>query len=533
MPSTAPDIKNTQRGVYSTRPQWPIFLVILIVILAALGSLSLSSLEQEYRLRFWDTFRSNAESAYLSGNYDEASKYAQRAIEQAQHIFNAELRLGISFEDLAKAQAANKQLENASKSYEAAIVNLKHCRIQSLNALDEYLSWHHLACCLCGLAEIQTEANQLDKAEPLFTSAISLFKEKLDSKASIDKLAAQDYIQALSGLGSVYLKQGKLKEAEPLFTQALTMAQQTTPPETVLLPLKKQISQLLIRTQRGNRVEMLMPSPHWKSLSKTAKNTQQKDKAEELQRKALQEAEQFGENDLRVAQSLYDLAAIHMSRAQLAQARQEYERCLSILDKNNNREPILESTLFELGEIYSTESAYAKAEPMFFRYIETAATNGKQYFPRLGLARLRLARIYIDTGKKDLAIQQVRLIEAFPQNSKFWRRPGRVLDLIALYRLLKESSKEEVVAQNLLNEYSHPLSQLAVAEALADNNKFQQAESAFRQALTQANKKKAQAKIFDRIYASYADFLDKRGKRGDAENYRKKIEAPVKPDVEP
>ena len=93
--------------------------------------------------------------------------------------------------------------------------------------------------------------------------------------------------------------------------------------------------------------------------------------AERLLRLAVKESEQFGANDLRVAQSLRNLAMVLDARENYAEAESVQRRVLSIKEKvlgQNHRE--VASTLNDLGVLCYDQAKYAEGEACYRRALE-------------------------------------------------------------------------------------------------------------------------------------------------------------------
>jgi len=311
------------------------------------------------------------------------------------------------------------------------------------------------------------------------------------------------------------------------------MAQESMPPQNLMLPLKERVSELLLRTHRGSQSEFVMPSSHWQNLNERAINSGDPSQAEQLHLRALEEAEQFGANDLRVAQSLFALGELHVKQGKVLAARKEFERCLTIVDKNNFKDTMLNPTLSELGFIYKAANENEKAEAMFFRFIENLSHKGRESSSKVGVARTQLALIYLKLGKPDLAQQQVKWIETLPPESRFWKGATRTYDLIQVYRQQGKHEKSLSLAEHLIVSRPGAYSHMILAETLADNKKFSEAEKAYKDALILLSKSKKEATSSDFVYRSYADFLSQRGREDEAKAYRKKVSSNIRPVEDP
>lgn len=90
--------------------------------------------------------------------------------------------------------------------------------------------------------------------------------------------------------------------------------------------------------------------------------------AEESLKAALKEAERFGEQDLRVAANLNDLAEAYRKQGKYTEAGPLYLRSLAIWKKALEPDhPLVAIGLNNLALLYSAQGKYAEAEPLYQR----------------------------------------------------------------------------------------------------------------------------------------------------------------------
>lgn len=99
-----------------------------------------------------------------------------------------------------------------------------------------------------------------------------------------------------------------------------------------------------------------------------AKDQGQYAKALKLYTLALEEAEKFGATDPRLATSLNNLAQVYSTQGACAKAEPLYRRSLAIYEKAFGPDhPSVAISLNNLAELYRTQGDFAKAEPLFKR----------------------------------------------------------------------------------------------------------------------------------------------------------------------
>ncbi len=90
--------------------------------------------------------------------------------------------------------------------------------------------------------------------------------------------------------------------------------------------------------------------------------------AEKLCLAALEEAEDFGEQDPRLATSLNNLAVLYVAQGNYAQAEPFFQRAITIYEKALGPEhPDVAAAINNLAELYRTQGNYSQAEPLYQR----------------------------------------------------------------------------------------------------------------------------------------------------------------------
>jgi len=142
--------------------------------------------------------------------------------------------------------------------------------------------------------------------------------------------------------------------------------------------------------------------------------------AERLLIAALEQAEKFGAEDLRVADAANDLAVLYATTGKAMEAELLFKRALIIGEKGLGTDhPGVGATVQNLGILYATQQKYQEAEPLLKRALEI---NLK----RFGVAHSRTA-LTLKTLSSFYAIQgQLAEAERFIQKSLAILEAGRV-----------------------------------------------------------------------------------------------------------
>ena len=109
----------------------------------------------------------------------------------------------------------------------------------------------------------------------------------------------------------------------------------------------------------------------WEAYKEAADESYQQGNYAEAEKQwlaALQEAENFGPEDPRLATSLNNLAVLYRAQAKYAEAEPLYQRALAIQEKVLGPEhPDVANSLNNLAFLYGAQGKYAEAEPLYQR----------------------------------------------------------------------------------------------------------------------------------------------------------------------
>ncbi len=115
---------------------------------------------------------------------------------------------------------------------------------------------------------------------------------------------------------------------------------------------------------------------------------------------ALEEAENFGPDDQRLATSLNNLGLLYQTQGKYAQAEPLYKRSLAIWEKGLGSEhPQVAIGLNNLAALYQAQGRYAQAEPFFQRSLAILEKVLGPAHPHVAQGLNNLAALYVDQGK--------------------------------------------------------------------------------------------------------------------------------------
>jgi tetratricopeptide (TPR) repeat protein len=166
--------------------------------------------------------------------------------------------------------------------------------------------------------------------------------------------------------------------------------------------------------------------------------------AERLLTAALEQAEKYGLEDLRVADAANDLAVVYANSGRPLEAELLFTRALAIGERGLGADhPGVGATIQNLGILYATQERYREAEPLLKRSL---AINLKEYggtHPRTALSLKTLSSFYAIQGQMGEAERLIQKSLAILEESRV--RPGDpqlVSTLEVLAAILRNTNRE-------------------------------------------------------------------------------------------
>jgi tetratricopeptide (TPR) repeat protein len=189
------------------------------------------------------------------------------------------------------------------------------------------------------------------------------------------------------------------------------------------------------------------PQPSWEEAMAAGQQAVAQSRygdAERIFSAALVKAEQFGPEDLRVAQALSGLAQAYAAQNKHAEAEPAYLRALKIYQTvRGETHADVAATLNNLGVLYRRHGQYADAEPLLLR---AAAIKEKVFGPEhleLALTLKNLAQLYAGQGQFDKAEPLMKRIVAIREKAQGPDHPDVAKSLDERAMLLRQMKREK------------------------------------------------------------------------------------------
>jgi tetratricopeptide (TPR) repeat protein len=172
--------------------------------------------------------------------------------------------------------------------------------------------------------------------------------------------------------------------------------------------------------------------------------------AERLLIAALEQAEKYGAEDLRVADAANDLAVVYATAGRATEAELLFQRALMIGEKGLGADhPGVGATVQNLGILYATQQKYREAEPLLKRALEI---NLKRYgvnHTRTALTLKTLSSFYAIQGQLTEAEQFIQKSLAILEASRVGKSYPQLTATLEVFAAILRNTNREREAQEV------------------------------------------------------------------------------------
>ncbi|KPA18790.1 NB-ARC domain-containing protein [Candidatus Magnetomorum sp. HK-1] len=278
--------------------------------------------------------RLKAEESISEGDYDNADKYLDKALERQMFcITNAEKELTNCKLSAAEMKVNKGDIELIRINYKAATKLFKE-------AVELVPGGHELK-----KAEYSQKWGDAARDAGFYTESQTALEQCLEIRQKLLPKYHPDIATTFNNLAVLYKSQGKYEETEPMYQISLGIY------ETVLGKDHPYVATTL------NNLAGLYKS-------------QGKDKdPEPLYKRSLRIREaKFGKDHTDVATTINNLAGLYSFQGKYKKAELLYQRCLEIRETKLGKDhPDVATTINNLARLYSFQGKYEEAEPLYKR----------------------------------------------------------------------------------------------------------------------------------------------------------------------
>lgn len=175
--------------------------------------------------------------------------------------------------------------------------------------------------------------------------------------------------------------------------------------------------------------------------------------AEDSFRQALQQAEKFPADDLRLARTLNNMGVILDRADKFAESEPMLVKALKIrrakLPKND---PAIADTLNNLANLYKAQKKYAQAEPLYKQALEIYATMPKGGSQYMSMGLNNMAMMHKSQGKLDLAASEMKKALEYGDKS-MGPESDHVIDMVSQLGELYDKQKKTEEAKPYYKRY--------------------------------------------------------------------------------
>ncbi len=388
--------------------------VILAATIAVAGLVTfdlnaICSFEKEYRLRLWEKCRFDGDSAYIDGDYQNARRKYQEAVDHAAHLEKNSFRQGVSLANLASACAGGGDLVGAETYYREALNALDRVSYPPGAAVERQLLAEDLIFTLNRLGEVLIKHSAKGSTVPFFNRALSMAETLSASNAASrnDRTISKEMVEALTGLGTANFEVRKFRDARILYERALALANSTIVPESLAHKVRVNLAVTLQETGSGRNLAGIIDSKAWQEATHNAEQAvavRDYNRAESQYRIAVDALKKAGPEDIRTAQTIESLAEACYMNGHYDDAVELYKRARQVSSRfTKSYEKGDDIISRKLASALFARCNYAELESVLKDQLAKRQVEFGISHPRCAEILGNLCLVYLRTGRPELA----------------------------------------------------------------------------------------------------------------------------------
>lgn len=450
-------------------------IIAATMVVAGLVTFDLNAIcnfEKEYRLRLWEKCRFDGDFAYIDGDYQNARRKYQEAVDHAAHLEKNSFRQGVSLANLASACAGGGDLVGAETHYREALNALDRVSYPVGAAVERQLLAEDLIFTLNRLGEVLIKLNASGTTVPFFTRALSMAEALSVSNAASrnDRTISKEIVEALTGLGTANFQVRKYRDARILYERALALANSTIVPESLAHKVRVNLAVTLQETGHGRDLTGIIDSKAWQEATHNAEQAASVgdyNRAENQYRIAVNALKKAGPDDVRTAQSIESLAEACYMNGHYDDAIEFYKRALKVSSRfTKSYEKSDDIISRKLVSALFARCSYAELESVLKdqlakRQVEFGISHSRcaEIFGNLCLVYLRTGRPELAReiapialeGLKNFKQPRVRHARALRDLATFMSAEGNYEKSVALLETSKDILMVKPIEPRILN----------------------------------------------------------------------------------
>jgi tetratricopeptide (TPR) repeat protein len=172
--------------------------------------------------------------------------------------------------------------------------------------------------------------------------------------------------------------------------------------------------------------------------------------AEQLLVAAMEQAEKFGPEDLRVADTANDLAVVYATAGKILEAELLFRRSLAIGEKRLGADnPSVGTTIQNLGILKAMQQKYQEAEPLFMRALRINVQQFGRIHVRTAMTLKTLSTLYAVQGRMEEAERLIQTSLAILESAQVRQGDPQMTATLEVYAAILRNTNREREAREI------------------------------------------------------------------------------------
>lgn len=416
------------------------------------------SWNRDYKLRYWEKYRTAGESALFKKEYKKAVAYFEQAVAEARALGATDFRLGVTLAELAQARQKTGNNAAAEQGYDEALAVLKASMHQARDPVSQILIKQDSARVLSKSGSMYASEKKFDLAEEKLERAVKVYDTLCDykNKDLPDNFLAQEEVKTLSLLAECYAKQRKFEDAERSYRKALELARLSRLPEFAYKEIASAYLNMMLTINAPDSVRDIAADFQWQeniSIATQALVNKDYSTAERCLNVCNQDTKLMNNRPDRAIKTLSLLASLYAASDRINLAETACRQAMQLTTNAGSEGAYdLDQALADIARFYILKNRGAEAIPWLMNEYELRrAMFGSDSIQAADVLAGTARALYSARDfKRAILIADKACEIVIPRYSGSKRGMHASLEIAQVYHLLGSYSKAEKLYNTLL-----------------------------------------------------------------------------------